>query len=565
MALIHTAVVAVRDRARLQEIVGTLLRFGLSDVVQTLGLTRWAHWQASSEHRAANEDLEHPMVQASRPERVRMAIESLGPTFVKLGQILATRSDLLPPEWTQALEQLHSHAQPLPWEVMQPHIEQQLGMPIAQAFVSFERVPLASASMAQVYRAQVREEEDGRIREVVVKVQRPGIRTPLEADARLLRHVAAMVEERFPQLERYHPADVARQVSEALQDELDFTIEGQHNEHVADAFAEQPSISIPRIVWALSSEQLLVQDWLDGIPANAAAGHPHFNGPLLAERGARAFLQMVLRDGLFHADPHPGNVLALAGNQIGFIDFGLVGHLSPHRRAQFLLLLRAMVEADADGLLLVLLEWSADPQASITRMEAAIERYVAQRGPGPLALARAITDFMDLVREAHIAMPTDMALLFKAIITADRVLLQLDPDFDIVRIATPMVQERLRDHYQPERLLREHGASLGHLLEMSADLPKTLRLLMFRIKQGRVGVDMNIRHLHHVSQALERAATRLALAVVAGAFILGIGPTLLAWDVRVWGLPLFPVLGGLGAVISLGVLVNTMRRQRALD
>lgn len=564
MALIHTAVVAVRDRARLQEIVGTLLRFGLADVVQSLGLTRWAHWQASNEHRAANEDIEHPMVQASRPERLRMAIESLGPTFVKLGQILATRSDLLPTEWTQALEQLHSHAQPLPWSEMQPHIEAQLGMPISEAFVSFAREPLAAASMAQVYRAQVRR-EDGSLREVVVKVQRPGIRAPLEADARLLRHVAGMVEERFPQLERYHPSDVARQVSEALQDELDFTIEGQYNEQVADAFAQQPSISIPRIVWELSSEQLLVQDWLDGIPANAAAGHPDFNGKLLAERGARAFLQMVLRDGLFHADPHPGNVLALAGNQIGFIDFGLVGHLSPHRRAQFLLLLRAMVQADADGLLLVLLEWAADPQASITRMEAAIERYVAQRGPGPLALARAITDFMDLVREAHIAMPTDMALLFKAIITADRVLLQLDPEFDIVRIATPMVQERLQAHYQPERLLREHSASLAHLLEMSADLPKTLRLLMFRIKQGRVGVDMNIRHLHHVSQALERAATRLALAVVAGAFILGIGPTLLALDVRVWGLPLFPVLGGLGAIISLAVLVNTMRRQRALD
>ena len=564
MAMLHTAVVAVRDRARLQEIVGTLLRFGLADVVQSLGLSRWAQWRTAQEHRAANEDLEHPMVQTSRPERVRMAIESLGPTFVKLGQILATRSDLLPVEWTQALETLHNSATPLPWEVMQPHIEEQLGVPIAQAFTHFNTTPLAAASIAQVYRATLRN-EDGTTREVVVKVQRPGIRAGLEADARLLKHVAAMVEDRFPQLERYRPVDVARQVGEALQEELDFTIEGQHNELVADAFAHQPEISIPRIAWELSGPQLLVQDWLDGVPSNVAASRPEMNGPLLAERGARAFLQMVLRDGLFHADPHPGNVMALEGNRVGFIDFGLVGHLSPHRRDQFLVLLRAMVEGDADGMVMVLLEWTGDARADIALMESAVEKYVAQRGNGPLALATAIREFMDLAREAQIAMPADMALLFKALITADRVLLQLDPDFDVIRIATPMVKERIKARYAPERLLRENRAAAAQMYEMVADVPKTLRLLMYRLKQGRVGVDMDIRHLRRVSMAVERAATRLALAVVAGAFILGIGPTLLAWDVRLFGIPVFPVLGGLGAAISLGVLVLTMRRQKALE
>ncbi|MBQ0133372.1 MAG: AarF/ABC1/UbiB kinase family protein, partial [Comamonas sp.] len=262
--MLHTAVVAVRDRARLQEIVGTLLRFGLSDVVQSLGLSRWAQWSTTKATRAANMRADHPIAQISRPERVRMAIESLGPTFVKLGQILATRSDLLPAEWTQALEQLHTQATALPWEVMEPHIQAQLGVPIAQAFARFDTTPLAAASIAQVYRAQVRR-ADGSLRDVVVKVQRPDIRAGLEADARLLKHVAAMAEERFPQLERYRPNDVARQVSEALQEELDFTIEGRNNELVADAFAQQPDIVIPRIDWALSTPELLVQDWLDGV------------------------------------------------------------------------------------------------------------------------------------------------------------------------------------------------------------------------------------------------------------------------------------------------------------
>lgn len=564
MAMLHTAVVAVRDRARLQEIVGTLLGFGLADVVQTLGLSRWAQWRTSREHRAANRDAAHPMAQASRPERVRMAIESLGPTFVKLGQILATRSDLLPTEWTQALEQLHNQATPLPWAVMQPHIEAQLGMPIAQAFTRFDTTPLAAASIAQVYRAQVLR-PDGTLREVVVKVQRPGIRAGLEADARLLRHVALMVEERFPQLERYRPIAVARQVGEALQEELNFTIEGRNNELLAQAFVDQPEIVIPRIVWALSTPELLVQDWLDGVPANLAAGDARFHGPLLAQRGAQAFLQMVLRDGLFHADPHPGNVFALEGNRVGFLDFGLVGHLSPHRRDQFLMLLRAMVEGDADGLVMLLLEWTGDTRIEMALMESAVERYIARRDNGPLQLGESIKEFMDLARESQIAMPSDMALLFKALITADRVLLLLDPDFDVITTAQPLVKAHMHARFAPRRLLREKRQAALQMFEMSADVPKTLRLLLYRLKQGRIGVDVEVRQLHRVSIALERAATRLSLAVVAGAFILGIGPTLLAWDVRLLGIPVFPVLGGLGAVTSLIVLVLTMRRQRALD
>ncbi|WP_284337471.1 ABC1 kinase family protein [Comamonas sp. NoAH] len=562
--MLHTAVVAVRDRARLQEIVGTLLRFGLADLVQTLGLSRWSKWRTSGEHRAANEDAAHPMAQASRPERLRMAIEALGPTFVKLGQILATRSDLLPAEWTQALEQLHNKATPLPWALMQPHIEAQLGMSIEQAFTRFDSTPLAAASIAQVYRAQI-QCADGSLREVVVKVQRPSIRAGLEADARLLRHIAALVEDRFPQLERYRPTDVARQVGEALQEELDFTIEGRNNELVAQAFVQQPEIVIPRIAWDLSTPELLVQDWLDGVPANLAAADLSFNGRLLAQRGAQAFLHMVLRDGLFHADPHPGNVFALDGNRVGFLDFGLVGHLSPHRRDQFLVLLRAMVEGDADGLVMVLLEWTGDARVEIALMESAVERYIARRDNGPLRLGDSIKEFMDLARESQISMPADMALLFKALITADRVLLQLDPDFDVISTAKPLVKEQMRARYAPQRLLREQRAAAMQMYEMTADVPKTLRLLMYRLKQGRVGIDMEVRHLHRVSSALERAATRLSLAVVAGAFILGIGPTLLAWDVRLLGIPVFPVLGGLGAVVSLAVLVMTMRRQRALD
>lgn len=371
--MLQTAVVAVRDRARLQEIVGVLLRFGLADLVDTLGLARFAPrggMASSSPGPAA----EHPL-DASRPERLRMALEHLGPSFVKLGQILATRSDLLAPEWTAALQQLHSHAAPLPWETARPLIEQSLGLPVDQVFTHFDPVPLASASIAQVYRARLKAETarqegsdaneaiPGPDIDVVVKVQRPGLRPQIEADLRLLEHLALLAQAQWPQLARLRPREVTRQLGQALREELDFTVEAHNGDAVAAHFANQDEIVVPRIHWALSGPRLLVQDYVAGVPASAVGTDPALDGLLLARRGARAFLQMVLRDGLFHADPHPGNLLALPGNRVGFIDFGMVGRLSPRRRRQVLGLMRALVEGQSRSLAGVLLDWAAENES----------------------------------------------------------------------------------------------------------------------------------------------------------------------------------------------------------
>jgi ubiquinone biosynthesis protein len=534
--MLQTAVVAVRDRARLQEIVGVLLRFGLADLVDTLGLARFA---PRGSH-GSRSDPEHPL-DASRPERLRMALEHLGPSFVKLGQIMATRSDLLSPEWTAALQQLHSNAAPLPWETAQPLIEQSLGLPVEQVFTHFDRVPLASASMAQVYRARLPvadggDEDGGRQgeagaagTEVVVKVQRPGLRPQIEADLRLLEHLALLAQEQWPQLSRYRPREVTRQLAQALREELDFTVEAHNGDAVARHFADQPEIVVPGIHWSLSGPRLLVQDFVAGVPASAVGHDPALDGPLLARRGAQAFLQMVLRDGLFHADPHPGNLLALPGNRVGFIDFGMVGRLSPQRRRQVLGLMRALVEGQGRSLSGVLLDWSAESEMpgrappSAARIEAAVDRFVTQ------------------------------------------VLLQLDPQFDVVDTATPLVKAQLLQRYSLRSLARQRRAAMAQWMDLADDAPHTLRLVMQRLRSGRLQADLDIRHIDRLSQALERAATRLALAVVAGAFILGLAPGLLTMGPRLWGIPLFAALGVAGAAASLAVLFITMRRQKALD
>jgi ubiquinone biosynthesis protein len=417
--------------------------------------------------------------------------------------------------------------------------------------------------MAQVYRARLADgTPEGR--DVVVKVQRPGLRARIEADLRLLSHLAALLEDNWPALAHYQPREVARQAAAAIRDELDFTREGHNGEAVAAHFAAQPEVVVPRIAWEWSSERLLVQDYLPGTQAGHVKDDPALDGPLLAQRGAHAFLQMVLRDGLFHGDPHPGNLVALPGNRVGFLDFGLIGRLSARRRDQVVDLLRALVEGQSDGLTMVLLEWSGS-NPDLARLDASVEKFVAQHGNQPLSITQALQDVMALARDSGIVLPADLALLFKAIITADGVLHLLDPDFDVARAAEPLVREHLQQRYSPKRLLRQRASVLAGLYDLATDAPQTLRLLMHRLRQGRVAADIEVRQLDRLSSTLERAATRLALAVVAGAFILGLAPRLMAMGPVWFGIPVFPALGLLATCASIAALVITLRRPSARE
>lgn len=330
MSLLETAWVAARDRKRLADIMRVLANFGLDDLFTRLGLAGLLTREANSRS---------PQNQEPAPVRLRLAIETLGATFIKLGQILSTRGDLLAPEWISELEKLQSQVPALPWEAIKTQIEQDLGAPINEVFSQFNQEPLAAGSIAQVYRARLREGDATHSGdEVIVKVRRPGLGPLIEADLRLLGHIAALAEQQWAQLARYRMQDVLQHLGAAMAEELDFLTEARNSEIIAAHFHTNPYIKIPRVYSAFTSEGLMVQEYIDGIePKNSAvitaAG---LNGKLLAERGAQGFLHSMLLGGIFHADPHPGNLRALQGNRVAFIDFGMVGRLGARRREQLL-------------------------------------------------------------------------------------------------------------------------------------------------------------------------------------------------------------------------------------
>ncbi|CAI2446443.1 ABC1 kinase family protein [Serratia liquefaciens] len=546
--MLKMVLVTARDRARLKEISAVLIRYGLQDVIRLLGLSSLLSGGDGGSEQQDGQTL---------PQRLRAALEALGPTFVKFGQILATRSDLLDSSWTDELDRLHSQASTLSWEQLAPQIRADLKGDPHSLFAEFDETPLAAASMAQIYRARLHSGEA-----VVIKVLRPGLAKTIQADLRLLTYLAETVEQQSPALARYRPRQMVRALATALTHELDLTHEGNNCERVAQQFAQQPNVVIPKIYWQWSSQRLLVQEFLPGIaPENpqqlAAAG---LDGPLLARHGAQAFMKMVLEHRLYHADPHPGNVMALADNRVGFIDFGMVGQLSERRRNQLLLLLQAIAERESAGIVNTLIAWSDSDPLDLLDLELAAQNFLDKQASSTLTLGKALTDLLVMVREHQLALPPDLVLLFKALITADGVLHRLDPHFDIIATLKPMLQQVMLQRYTPEAVRRRMLALGGEALDASEELPQTLRLLMRRLKGGKISADINVKNIDQLSKALERAALTLAIAIVTAAFALGLAPYLMHSSLRLWGIPLFPALGALACLGGVLLLVLRLRR-----
>lgn len=558
---------AVRDMGRLSEIAGVLVRHGLGDSVRRLGLAdrleRAGH-AIQWEHAADLARLEPPV-------QVRLAMEELGPAFVKLGQILAGRADLFGPDWIAQFEKLHSHVPAVPWDLLLPQLREDLGGEPEAVFARFDVQPLAAASIAQVHRAQLK---DGT--EVIVKIRRPGITEIVEADLRLLQRLAALAEAEMPSLKSYRPQLLVREFAKSLRRELDLAAECRHAERIAANMEALPHIVIPRVHWAYTGERVNVQDFVGGVPGDQLdqlTPEVGFDRSLLAQRGAQAVLKMIVQDGFFHADPHPGNVFYLAGNRIAFIDFGMVGRLSGRRRDELLQLLLGLVERQPQAVADVLLDWTGDEHGvNLAQLETEIETFVDQYHGTPLAqlsLSQMLSDVTAILRDHHLGLPSDLALLIKAFISLEGMGRGLDPGFHMATEATPMLRQVVRARYRPEALASRAWHTVRRTLAVAEQLPHDISLLLRNARRGRVHVGIELAHLKRVGDQIDRSANRLAMALVIAALIIGSsivmtvqgGPTVL-------GLPTFGLLGFVGAVAGGMWLVRAIWRSgrgRAVD
>jgi ubiquinone biosynthesis protein len=373
---------------------------------------------------------------------------------------------------------------------------------------------------------------------------------------RLLGHLAQLIDSEMPDARRYQPTEIAAQFARSLERELDFTIEANNIERFAKNFADDPVIVIPKIFRQWSSETLLVQQDIDGIPGVdlAAVEAAGLDKRVLAARGAEAILRMILIDGFFHADPHPGNVFYLPGNRIALIDFGMVGRLAPRRRREVIDLLAGLAQMEEEPMLDVLLDWAEDAFVEEAKLAADVNELAFEFEGVALAdirIGTLIRRFAAIVRDHSIVLPADLTLMFKALVTMEGLGRQYDPNFYVVEHLEPMLRASLRERYQPEQIMRRGRSAINDFVGVLASVPRDFGRLLREARRGRTRVDLDLKRLdtfgHQLEQTIDRATMGIMTAslVIGSAIVMTVpgGPT-------VFGVPALLALGLLGYVVA---------------
>ena len=548
------------DLPRLHEISSVFIRHGLGDVVRRIGIANLLerageilNWGAKVES-----------VRLEPAERVRLALEELGPTFVKLGQVMATRVDLFPPNWIAEFEKLHSEVPPVAFELLVPDLERVLGRSPFEVFRDLDTRAYGSASIAQVHRAKL---QDGT--PVILKIRRPGVRAKVDADLRILFHIAGLIESEMPEARRYQPLEIAGEFARSLERELDLGIEARNLARIGASFEGDPYIVIPKVYPEWTSEIMNVQEHIEGIPGTdlAAVRASGLDSKLLAARGAEALLKMILLDGFFHADPHPGNVFYLPGNRLAIIDCGMVGRLSPLRRNQVIDLLAGLARMEEEAMLDTLLDWAGDASVDEAKLAADVNELVFEYEGMPLKdirIGTLLRQFAAIIREHSIVMPSDLTLMFKAMITMEGLGRQYDPDFRIVDHLTPMLRRAITERYGPAGMMRRGRHSFGQFFNLLTSVPRDLGRLIRDARRGKTRIDLDIKRLDSFGKQLERTIDRATMGIMTASLVIGSSIVMTVQSgPQVFGMPVLTILGLLGYLVaffnSMWVIIGIWR------
>ena len=544
---------------RYRQILTVLFKYGFEGLVDALKIGQYIEigWKLiSREPRAQVESL-------SAAQRVRMMLEELGPTFVKLGQVLSTRPDLIPRDFVVELSKLQQSVPPFPFEDVREIVEAELHRPLNEVFTHFEETSLAAASIGQVHRAMLLDGDA-----VVVKVQRPYIEDSIAVDLEILLHLAILAEKHLEELRVWRPSRIVAEFQRVIERELDYTTEAKHLERFAREFARDDTVYVPQVYRRLSTERVLTMEHVEVIPVTdrQALLAADVDPKVLAARGADSTLKQIFVHGFFHADPHPGNVFALPGNVVCLLDFGMMGRVDRTGREGIADLIYAVARRDsalAVHALLRLTTHDVEVDPDVRQLEADVAEFIDLNIPvqlGELDFGRLVHDLFDLVRQHELAIPPDLVMMLKAAATAEQLVAELDPDLRLIEAARPYVRRLKMDRLRPRRMLRDALDTGGELLQLGREIPGGVRDLLRLSKSGRLKIGFEHRGLDPMLESHDRIANRLSFSIVVGALIVGsslivvsrVPPT---WhEIPVIGLVGYLAAGGLGLLLLLSIL-----------
>jgi ubiquinone biosynthesis protein len=542
-----------KSARRLAEILGTLAKYGLADWLSGVDYDWLKNLLKSGEGEL--------LPSMNTAERIRCVLTDLGPTFIKVGQILSSRPDLIGPELTAELSQLQSQTKPDPPEWVLATINRELGRPADESFQQFNESPVASASIGQVHEALL---PDGR--EVVVKVMHEGIEDAVRRDLDLMLGLAELAEKHAPQLRRFQPLATARYFQRTLLRELDFNHERRHLEQFAEDFAGDGTVHFPQVYPEYCSDRVLTMERLHGIPVSdiEALRKAGTDLNVFARRGGNLYLEMVFGHGFYHADPHPGNLFRLENDVVGVIDGGMVGRIDDALREDIEGMLLAAVSLDADGLTeFITRVGQVPPELDEDELRAEVGEFLADyvgQSVAEFDVSGALQRLFGLVREFHIVLPQSFAMLVKTLVVLEGTSKQLSPDFSLAAMIQPYYQKAVRRRFAPARVAAGIGRGYRDWKRLLEILPRDLSDILSRFRKGTLEV-----HLEH--RRLEGTVDRLVLGLMTSAVFLG---SAIMWSMQapptVFGVSLFGALGFLTSVwLGAGLLLSIRRARKGQE
>ncbi len=515
-----------RHWRRYREILNILVKHGFSYVIENLNLPGLPLYRRLKRRFVPREEeLE------AAPRRIVKVLQELGPTFIKLGQLLSTRADLLPEAYLREFAQLQDRVSPIPFEEVELLFLEEHGKPIGEVFRAFEPEPFASASIGQVHRAEFPEGQ-----EVVVKIQRPGIERIIRVDLEILLEIGSIIEQRTALGEIYKITEILEEFSISLREELDFTLEGRNAEVLQKNLARDPRVYIPKVYWEYTTRRILVMEYVRGQKITGreelvAAGCDPL---LLARTLADIMIKQIYVDGFFHSDPHPGNLAVLPGNRVVFLDFGQVGRMDEELREKAADLILALVHHDLDGIVKGLLQIGIlRGRPNLTRLKhdlARLERKYYGLPFREIRVGTSVQELMEVAWRHRIQVPSGFVMAAKALVTLEGVIRELAPDMSLVEIAEPFAWRVFWRRYDPRRLQRRFWQRLAETTGSLTRLPEVVEEAARKISRGQVSLEIEHREFPHAVGQLRKAADRLALSIIlaslliAGAILVHLDP-----------------------------------------
>ncbi|MBI2146280.1 AarF/ABC1/UbiB kinase family protein [Candidatus Woesearchaeota archaeon] len=490
------------------------------------------------------------------PVRLRQAFEQLGPTFIKFGQLLSLRPDLVPPAYVAEFEKMQDHVPEFPFAQAQEIIEKECHQPLHKIFTSFSKTPIASASMAQVYKAKL----GNKI--VAVKVQRPNIKAIINTDIELMYKIADLLEYHIPDLKEYHLKSIVHEFERWTIKELNFRIEAHYAQKIARNFKGSAILKIPEVYPALSTDKVMVMEYIEGIPLHdiAQLQKNNINLKRIFRQGYEIFIKQFFIDGVFHADPHPGNILILKNGKIALIDFGIVGYFDRKLQEQTLDLVRAIVSTDYEAATAVILKMSSAEDVDRKAFEADIKQVFEQlqyTSVQDIQLSQTLRDLTTIINKHHLSIPLEFVLFEKTIITLEGTALRYQPEFNFLRETKTILDKLLDRAYFAAQAIHKTKHKLSEYKELLENFPETATEILEKARKFKVNIEIDDAEVRGLTQEIERSSGNLALGIIIAALIMGS-----ATIMQISYTSYVPIMGfTLASMLSLWLIHRTIFKQ----